>query len=162
MSGNIYANRKKRLAGKIAKIEGDNFEESLDRWANKINASLTRVPNGCKNVMIRGRLTLIRIKSCFDFILTKNKQMIAFDAKSIHVDTFARSRINYDQLKELEKIHSQGFKAGYLIYFRKAQKIRFVCVTELLKLKPRESVGIESGIDLGTSSSLNFSLLFED
>lgn len=161
MSANIYsANRKRRLGGKIAKISGEEFENILIPWANKLNATLTRIPNGCRTIKRGNKLMVIRVKSPFDFLLSYQGKAVCFDAKSVNSNTFSHSMINQNQLNELLRIEKQLISAGLLIYLRKAQKVIFVRASKLSTLRRGASVGISDGLDLNNLKSLNLALLF--
>jgi hypothetical protein len=157
---------KKRLSGKIAKIEGDRFEQILYPWAHRANAVLTRIPNGCKTIRTGLMIKLIRVKSPFDFIMTRynedclRPEAVFFDAKSTIAEAFFWSAINQDQVQELLKIQAKGFNTGYLVHFRTHDKVVFFQASMLVKLRKRTGLTVDDGLQVGSLDELNLATLF--
>jgi penicillin-binding protein-related factor A (putative recombinase) len=152
--------RARHFGGKVAQRNGNEFEQLIQNHSSQ-KVEVFRIENGCKNITQGRMCKLIRVKQPFDFILTGFGKTICLDAKSTEGSTFPYSSIDEDQLHELNRISKNIFRAGYLVFFRTANKIIFLTCEKLSQLKPRESLDIEDGLDIGTRWNLNLSKLFD-
>lgn len=152
---------KRRLAGRIAKLEGNRWENLLFAYAAEIKATLIKIPEGARTIRLGNRLLLKRTKSPFDFILAKNKEVVFFDAKSINAKTFSKSLVNFNQVHALLDVERQGCRAGYLIHFRKRGAIAFISASVLSKMSKGTSVSIEDGLSIGSFDNFSLEPLFE-
>lgn len=153
---------KRKLGGKIAKIEGDKFENLLKSFAACSKILCLQIPNGAKTIRIGPKLILQRVKSPFDFVLIKGEKVVFCDAKSINANSFPRSLVNHSQVNHFLDILPHGHKAGYIIHFRKMHKVCFIDALFLSKLRKGESVQPNHGIDLGSSMDIKLGALFEN
>lgn len=119
-----------------AKI-GKAFESLIETILELKGFTVLRIPDGCKQVT---PYKMIRVKSPFDFIAHKKGECIYFDAKTCEGKTFVYSKINQEQLKNLNRLQESGFKAGYIIEFRDSAKIVFASAETLLKVVSGKSI----------------------
>ncbi len=141
---------------------GKRFESLLDFKARQENAELVRIPDGCRVVGFGARPKLVRVKSPFDFILCHDLGTVYFDAKSYDKKTFSYSDVNQNQVKNLFRIEQKNRNAGYLVFFRELNSIRFIPAGHLKALKPRSSLDASSYADLGTEQTFTFFNLLEN
>lgn len=134
---------------------GGSFEQyfllclTLRKW------DVVRIPDGCRQINLN---KLIRVKSPFDFLATKNGKAIFCDTKTCEGKTFPHSKINQLQIKELLRIAKNGFLAGYVINFRETDTYSFISAEILSQLKKGKSVKASDYLDLG--QEINIDKLF--
>ena len=111
----MTATLRRKIAGKIAKQQGDAFEEVFEWKCRAASIATTRIPDGCKQ--LRGRL--IRVKSPFDWFLVRSRcRAFALDTKSSAELAFHHAKIDREQVDNLLSHQKQGTMAGYVIYMR--------------------------------------------
>jgi penicillin-binding protein-related factor A (putative recombinase) len=145
---------KRIMAGKKAKIAGDNFESLFENQCLVQSISVVAIPNSCKRV---SRFKLIQIKSPFDFVLCYKKRAAFIDTKSTKQKTFSHSMIDQHQVRELSKL-SPGGVSGYIIAL--LDKVYFVDVSILKETKPGSSVDFTRALYLGTRLGFDCRLIF--
>lgn len=155
------SSQKRRIGGKIAKLEGEALEARIEPLARQIGAIAIKIPNAAKTIKVKGILRVVRAKSPFDYMIAKFPQVVYFDCKSINAATFPASLVTPHQLDLLLQLELNGFSAGFLINFRKLQWVSFVKASTLQKLKKGESVSSYDGVHLGTSSNFSLAGLFK-
>jgi len=144
-----YANRKR---GKLAKSRGDIFETEINLSCYINGASPIQIPSGCKWRKTPTGVRAVPEKTPFDFVIALHGKCAFFDAKSTDAVGFGFSLIKPHQVAKLLELERQGFNSGYLIKFTKFDsQIAFFTSSQLIKLKPRESLKLEDGaIHFGT------------
>lgn len=146
----------KVLAGKKAKHAGNVFEHWLKVTALSQRFEVIQIPNGCKTL---GKNRLIRVKTPFDMLIAKDREVVFLDAKSCAGKCFSRSAITPHQAFALSGLEGQGFLAGYLVHFTTLNIVSFFSATHLLNLKLNDSLKPEQGIVIGNSKEMNLNLL---
>lgn len=152
----MSANWKRRVAGKRAKAEGDAFESALDWTAKRAGFETVALPTGCK-VLGGGRTQLV--KTPFDRVYAKYPQSLFVDAKSTAETNFQYSMIKTHQVDELLKLERAGFRAGYIVHFRKTGEVAFLSAGILNALRPGESLSAAQGVSLGTFQAMDLARL---
>jgi len=141
--------------------EGAIFETRLKLQAMEERIAIVQMPTGSRSIGHVGkRPTLIPVKTPFDFTVIKHGETAFFDAKSTDEKRFAHSKITKHQVEKLAEIESQGVAAGYVIHFRQSGLIVFMPASRLKAVKPRESLGRDDGLPLGTIDEFKLSILF--
>lgn len=141
--------------GRKAQQIGQMFEDVFLLKARSQGIAIDRFPPGCKTV---GRM-IIRVKTPYDFILSFKGGFSLLDTKCHDNDHLIASRIEDHQLASLLMHEKQGVKAGYLIFFRKTNEIRFLSASSLDLIK-RGLKDVPSVL-LGTITDFDLRLLFE-
>jgi penicillin-binding protein-related factor A (putative recombinase) len=155
-----------RLRGLKSKKYGEHFENILHGNAQRTKWNVIRIPDGCKQI---SAFKLIRTQTPFDFVFLKaetdgiltRRYTVFADAKTTQGDTFKHSDITDHQVDSLFKIHSLGFTAGYVVQFREHNKTVFFRADQLYALPKRKSLKPEDGVSLGTSTTIDLSLIFK-
>lgn len=153
----------RRLAGRIAKAKGQNFETQLILQGKKTFWTCIQIPDGCKQV---SKDKMFRIKSPFDFVFANllNQTSIIFcDAKTTDAKTFPPGKIKEDQLTELMKFAEMtNVASGYIVNFEKLGIVSFFSVAELEKsFKSRKGLKPDDGICLGPKDLIILNNIFE-
>lgn len=146
----------RRLGGIKAQKIGNFFELFFQRHCFRQGITCIRIPDGCKQVGIK---TLIRVSSPFDWFLGYGKQVLFLDTKTFDRDVFRYSDMNEKQIQNLNMMRKHSL-AGYIIWFRKSNRIVFFDVLKLLKLSKGSSYNFEDGLYVGDSSKPDLKLLF--
>jgi len=150
---------RKVIAGKRAKVNGSNFENLLKFSAVKKMWTVTRIPDGCKQL---GGRRLIRVRTPFDFVFTRWGCSIFVDAKTTRAKTFSRTQITPHQIFHLKEIEQDGFAAGYIVNFSTLNKTVFFSATVLGNLRHQSGLDPEQGIDIGTNEIVLLHLISLD
>jgi len=153
----------KRISGARAKSYGDGWEKSIETLLRLRGWCVLRIPNGSRVYRDRrtGKLNTAWVKSPFDYIATKNKRIVFFDAK-----TFDRIRIQHSDLVEhqinnLYALSQEGHYAGYLVYFRPIEAIVFYPVSQLKGLKNGHSFHFSEGKYIGGLHTCDLNNIFK-
>jgi penicillin-binding protein-related factor A (putative recombinase) len=125
---------------------GANFERYFEKCASLKGWRVTRVPDGAKHL---GKDRIVRVKSPFDFVLTKKGKALFVDTKTTQGETYSYSSINQAQVEELLAIEKQDHTAGFIINFRQNGLFCFVKASELSEVCPGQSIRSKNLIDLG-------------
>lgn len=145
----------KIIQGKKAKRNGDLFEDEFHRSAIKHGFSVIKIPSGCKQVSF-GKI--IRVKSPFDFVITKSGMCAFIDTKTTNSNTFGKSKVKPHQLQALLDQENQGLLAGYLIHFQNTNLVYFfkasIIYNEVKSLKQ------ENGICIGALHAMSPEIIF--
>ena len=147
------------LAGKIAKARGEQFETLLTHSAESKGFRTIRIPDGCKQLFRR----IIRIKSPFDFVFVRGKQVLFCDAKYVTGKTFTYSMVNFDQVQNLRLLESQGHPSGYIINFNHELEsiVCFASARQLFALRKGDSLSMHSLVRLGSFHSFDLGVIFD-
>lgn len=147
-------------AGFRSKRNGQAFEEMVRYRATKIDATLIKIPDGCRRINSPGGIKLLPVKTPFDFVLMKRGYCITMDAKTVEEATFAYSQIDKQQLASLKTCDRDALRSGYLIWFRTPDLVSFIDVKVLAEVRQRTSIDAHDGIILGKCASFDLSILF--
>jgi penicillin-binding protein-related factor A (putative recombinase) len=157
----VTATLRRKIAGKIAKQQGDAFEEAFEWKCRAASIAITRIPDGCE----QGRGKLYRVKSPFDWFLSFQCWAFALDTKSTAELAFPHWKIDRDQVDNLLSHQKQGTMAGYVIYMRTLNAVVFVAASDLdRRLKSGKGSIKREDPDvtyLGNSQTFNPLLLFK-
>jgi len=148
-------------AGRIAQKVGGQFEIILASRARSAGIECIRIPDGCK--MVRGSkgYSLKRVPTPFDYVMLYNNKTIVLDAKTVEGKSFTYSSIITHQLQSLSRCEHHVHRSGYIVWHRDIDALAFYSATLLRNLRPRDSLNIKDGIDLGSLSKSNLARLFE-
>ncbi len=144
----------RRLAGKRAKIAGDNFESQFENLCAIQGVECVRVPNGCRSL---GAHKLVRVTTPMDYILGYMKRAAFVDLKSIASGNLTHSKIVPHQLSSLIKL-SRGGISGYIVAIE--NEVYFFDVAILKETKKGESVPLTYGKHLGNRSFFDCRRIF--
>jgi Holliday junction resolvase len=152
-----------RIAGgRTAKSNGDGWEDTVKLLMQMRGWAVVRIPNGCQVYKAPGGTLKTRlIKSPFDFIATKNKTCVFFDAKTYNRARIQRSDIEQHQVDALLLMASEGNTAGYMVYFRPIDTIAFYAASQLMMIPAGEGLSADQGIILGGLQSMNIDSIFQ-
>lgn len=148
-------NQNRIKGGRIAKAQGQAFEHELLAHARRQGFVDIAIPTGCRQV---GANKTILVKTPFDFVFISKAFTLYCDAKTINQKSFPCSLIKHHQLDALcriEGIMSADIYAGYVIYFRPANTVRFFTSSELLAIRDGESLKHDQGLNLGSIEMIN-------
>lgn len=146
-------NNKNYTRGKLAKENGERFENQIIKTMLRDGIAFIKIPSSCKWIGKR----VVAMKSPFDFVAGHNSKTILFDAKSTEGKTFTYSKIKTHQLNALMNFRIKKIVSGYVVYFSEIKQVVFFDSMILKKVKPRQSLSFEDGFCLGRID--NFSLL---
>ncbi len=149
---------KQQIAGKKAKVYGQLFETILSNYCLRNCIKFEQIPSGCKWIGKRP----IPTKTPFDFIASKNKTVLLFDAKTVNTVSFSKSACTEHQVKSLYGFELSGLTAGYIVWFRPCDSVVFFKASQLMQLLPRSSLKVIDGLLLGSRLSLNLEILFNE
>lgn len=126
---------------------GLQFEKEFKSLCGIQGITCIRIPDGSK--IVSNRLSVkkyyqVKIKSPFDFLLTKDGKVCVLDCKSTSQKRFSYSKININQLTNLIQC-SQSICAGYLVKFKHLEYYIFYDANTLANLESGESLSIEDG-----------------
>lgn len=153
------APRNRRLSGKLAKQNGQSFENDILIATVRGGWVGLRIPDGCKQVY-GGKI--VRIKSPFDYIIAKNfdnhSEHIYFDAKHTSAKAFPTDKIKWHQFDQLSKFdHIYGVSLGYIVQFKAHGCVVFFSTKKLASaMRSRKGLTPSDGLILGSKFSLNF------
>lgn len=151
---------RKIRAGQKAKQNGKRWEGYFENHCRINRINILRIPDGCRTV---GRNKILRVKTPFDYIISKNKQTYLIDTKTTAGKSFSHAQITDHQVNSMFTHSFNGsVKSGYIIYFRERNLISFFDAKLLLQLKPGSSLEPNHGIILGNIEKMSFSSLFLD
>ena len=143
--------------GVRARAEGHAFENLFAMACRRDGLRVVNLPLGAKAVASRfGPPKLIPVRTPFDYIISKQGCQAAFiDAKSISDDRLVYSFLTPHQVDILYDLESDGHKAGYVVHYKKTNRVVFYKASLLKALERRCSYGPEHGEDLGEVFNLN-------
>lgn len=150
----------RRIAGARAKHNGEIFEQFFERRAYTQGFSITRMPDGCRQV---GARKLLRVPTPFDWILSYYGKTALLDTKTIATDAFPNSLIKIHQVEEMMKHHANGLITGYVVHTRKNNAVFYVPTPLLLSvINTRGSISSShpNCTALGTLQNLDLKTLF--
>lgn len=129
--------------------------------ATRMDASLIKIPDGCRRVHGPKGVRLLPVTTPFDFVLMHRGYCVTMDAKTTDEATFAYSQLDKQQLQSLYICDQNALRSGYIIWFRKPDLVSFLDIKVLRKVRPRTSVDAHDGIVLGRGSAFDLSILFQ-
>lgn len=135
------------------------FEQRLIDVARSQGFVVLQIPTGCRVQARGGRPRLIPVKTPFDFVLGSRGVASFFDAKNCADTNFQYSQITPHQLNELMRLELEGFRAGYVVHFKKTGRVRFFAAQELARLLPGESLSESEGEDFGIYPDIDLNYL---
>lgn len=121
----------RRLQGSKAYHFGQLFEQMFHSMCKRNGVACTRFPDGCRQA---GSTRLIRVKTPFDWIITRSGKTALIDTKTSDQLTFPHSKITSHQISEMIHHELSGGLAGYVIWLRKSDSVIFVPALELSEL----------------------------
>lgn len=133
--------------------EGKNLELLFEATCRNQKLCPVRYHDACKVVRgFRGRPQLVRLPSPFDFIVWRGREAVAVDTKSTGLKSMPMTMIKNHQLIELYRIQEQGGLAGFVIYFRKIERLAFIEASQILILQRAgiKAVQYSDCLDLGS------------
>lgn len=142
---------RKILAGQKSKSTGDQFENILRNSAQMRGWKVTKHPSGCKRVWTPGGVLTKDVPTEFDFTFARNGVAIFADAKMVSRNFFSFAMIKQHQVLALREYEKQGFRSGYVVCFKDLNQVVFFSATQLMNLKPRQSLETMDGILLGNN-----------
>lgn len=156
--------RSRRAAGAKAKGNGQLFELLLQVNCRRAGVACTRIPDGCESTGGRG---IRRVKTPWDFILSKNGRAALIDTKTTAGKTFALSKIEAHQVDAM-MLHAgqpSGLVAGYVIWFRSSLTVGFVpaqVLSALMRERAQGSIAANSACvwQMGSDQRIDFTPLF--
>lgn len=152
-----------KLRGRRAQKEGKTFEQLIINCARRENIAIKKSDPALKQAPSKSGKTIFwRERSGADFLIGINNKAIIFDAKSFGSDRISHSQLVPHQLFDLKLWNDAGFKSGYLINFRRPDKVVWLNISCLLKLKTGESIHADEGCLLGTEFSFSLLKLFSN
>lgn len=133
----------------------------LEIPARAIDAALIRMPDGCRTIRRGARPIMIRVPTPFDFILSKSGLGCAFlDTKTTQGSLFPMDKITPHQIQGLGLLSRQGHPAGYVIWFRSHDVVRWFDVYELTRPRTRRSLACNEGVSLGSLTRMDLRPIF--
>lgn len=148
-----------RSSGLAAKRAGDYFEDVIAKYCMAQKIEFVKIPTGCKIVYTPRGLKPIFIQTPFDYILFKDGKSVCLDCKTVESGNFTFSMLKSHQVLSLHKISKQNINTGYVVYYRDTGKVIFYNSTQLMNLKPRQS--LDQGALLGDVKNIDLKGLFE-
>lgn len=145
----------RQRAGRLAKKAGEAFEQYFEAVCRRSQVTCVRIPDGCRSYKDRfGKLNLRRVKTPFDYMITKDGWTACIDCKTVDANTFSHSSIDPDQLRSLVET-GKSVPSGYLVWFRKSDKVTFFNHKKLYEINRGESLKPEDGHFLGDIRTFN-------
>lgn len=130
--------------------------------------NLIQIPMGAEVRKIKGKNTIVKVPSPFDFIATKFEMgSVFFDAKTRNGDRIARSEFltkksTKRQLDTLRSLGEFGERTGFVVWFRASDQISFFSADMVERMKPRTSFCPGDGIELGTIENMRLDRLWSE
>lgn len=138
---------------------GKEFEEVFKKRAQS-NGFLAEKNNLTARYLPNGRVKVL--KSDLDYRLTSQNGRIGyFDCKSFIGDSFIYSDIDPDQLKRAINYEYWKVPSGFIIWFRKVNRISWFSGHLIMRKGPRTSFKPEDGILLGSLESFDLKPLLK-
>lgn len=140
-----------QIKGARARSEGLAFETFFVNALRRVGFYAVHLPQGAKFVRgPRGIPKLSPVKMPFDLILSAPGRAGFFDMKSISDDRLVYSFLTPHQVDIMSDLEAQGHKAGYVVHFKKTNRVIFFEASKLQALERRESYTQDDGVDIGT------------
>ena len=99
-------------------MRGRDLEKRIEKWMTFINSSTWSIAVRLNVKQLRECRTYVSPQPC-DYILFHEKEVWFIDAKETNASKWKPSIAPLHQIKSLEKAQSNGYKAGFLVWFRK-------------------------------------------
>jgi penicillin-binding protein-related factor A (putative recombinase) len=97
-----------------------------------------------------------------DYLLAYQGRAALIDTKTYDCDSLDHSRLEAHQVMALKNMHDHGLIAGYVVWFRKINKVVFFSANILCTIKEDQALKPESGKLLGPIESMNLRSLFDN
>lgn len=135
-------NPNRQAGGRRAQKEGKSFELHLIDMAHLEGFAVLHIKPAARWIRNPGQPMARPIpeKSTIDYVFGKDGQAIFLDAKSCDQNTFGKSLIKKHQIDKLVEFRDRGFACGYLVYFRKINRVCFFNATTVEAVKENESL----------------------
>ena len=148
---------KKRITGLIAKRHGQLFEKEFENACIRDNVQFINLPDfGARFINSK---KFIRENICFDILIFKKGKILFLDLKSIECGVglnYSRVHSKPHQIKELHKLKSEGFGAGYLIKVANLNDEIYYCdINAVNKMKKGTSIKFNSMLKVGSLKNEN-------
>ena len=138
------------------KVEGNQFEVLFQKEATRSLICVERI----KNTVFTGRGYMSAKAPC-DFLLVYQGVAAAIDTKTYDCANMKHSLLEAHQVQSLKNFHNHGLVAGYVVWFRKANKVVFFGADQLASLAEDAALKPEDGQLLGTLEDMNLRSLFD-
>ena len=143
-----------------SKVVGNLFEKLFFSSAVRQGMGVLRIEDGCKRVGGVGPVRLVPLKQACDYVLMSNGRPAFIDTKSFGSgQTFPLANINKDQVFKINYMCGFGAYGGYVVWFRKIDKVVFFDA-ELLRIAT-EGIHWEEGLYLGPIENINLERIYE-
>lgn len=153
----VKKNPKKVKAGRLSQKKGEDFENLMRMRAAIVGYTAIRIPNGAR----RAGKFLIPIKSPFDYVFVRGREVIFCDLKTTSKKSFEHSAIKENQINNLYALENHGHPSGYIVRFEIDGVLVFFDASLLLRRsKIKGSLKPVDGIVLGDRERLDFGPLF--
>ena len=155
------------MGGRQAKAKGDLFERILEVNCRLRGFNLIKIYMGCERFGSGKKERLEKRKNPFDYIIQKrNDAPVFFDAKtragdSITYSEFWSSKSTKHQVLTMIGMSEFGAWAGFVVWFRKSDRICFIPIEKIANMKARTSLGPDDGIDLGNLDELKLENIWD-
>ena len=149
---------KNSLRGKKAQANGKFFENLIKEVCERTQWAVVRLPDGARRV---SQALTVRVKSPFDFCIAKKANVLFFDAKSTDLNSWSYSMVNQKQIEHLLKLENEWLVSGYMVLFKKLDKVIFFTATQLNDLKPGQGLKPDQGQYLGSMLSFDPAIALE-
>lgn len=149
--------------GHKARVEGNQFEALLELQCRMQGIVPTKIKTFCR--YIANLQKWVPEKAPFDYILSSDISDAFIDCKSISAKSFKKVQgdrilIKEHQEDQLLAIERKGRRAGFLIWFRKENKVVFILASTMKKIRTDEPITSDMGEYLGTYESIALGNLF--
>lgn len=139
-------------------LVGKRFESEFQQIAGWQGIAITRIPDGCK---VLGGGKIIRVKSPFDWVLTKDGKTALIDTKTTLDKNFKHGKIDLAQLAALYDQQFRGAIAGYVVQFRSLKTVKFFSAGTLkAAVASKSNLVPADGVTIGENNVMNVAALF--
>lgn len=155
------ADGKRGLAGRRAQRNGAGWENLFQSHARRAGIVCIRFPDGCRRVAgPGGKPRLLPVRTPFDWILSVPGHSAYVDTKTVGGGRFQYNQVKEHQVEALLALHTHGHAAGYVVHFQDLNAVLYFDAMQLAGLGPRESLGPEDGVLLGSVFGLELKLIW--
>lgn len=148
------------LRGRRAQASGASFENIFSASCAAQAIAVSQIPNGCRTAGKR----LIRVKTPFDWVISKNGKCALIDTKTINAAAFPHALIEPHQALSMLRHDLEGIRAGYLVWLRKTNTLIFISARVLCdSMQSRGSIGPDNPkvISIGSMESMSIQTIFD-
>lgn len=146
------------LRGKKNKSQGRAFEHMFEHSLRKHKFAYDKMPDGCRQL---GAFKLIRVKTPYDWIITLSGRTALIDTKSFIGDKLIPSQVTPHQAQSMRLHANRGAIAGYVIWFRDHNSVRFAesCVLDQITAS-KTGILFSYLVDLGSIQKMDLLGIF--